>query len=222
AEYYEQQRKDLQAPAHVDTHNAEFIPGLGTTFQLNPSVQLFASVHEAFSPALNGDALDGLQNQKLEAERSVNIELGLRGKRERLQYEMAMFRMDFDNQIVPANSNTAFQNTNGGETLHQGMEAGVSYLFDTGFSVEANATYVPVAEFVGTRYEPNGVTVSTPDGNRVTYTPELVANLGLGYQVGNLKSLLSINYTDSQYTDVFNTGTIAENTTGFFTGEIDA
>ena len=222
AEYYEQQRKDLQVPQHVDTNNAEFIPGLGTTFQLNPSVQLFASIHKAFSPALNGDALDGLQDQKLEAERSVNIELGLRGKRERLHYEMAMFRMDFDNQIVPANSNTAFQNTNGGETLHQGMEAGISYLFDTGFSVEANATYVPVAEFVGDRYAADGVTITAPDGNRVTYTPEWIANLGLGYQVGNLNTLLSVNYTDEQYTDVMNTKAITENTAGFFTGRVDA
>jgi Fe(3+) dicitrate transport protein len=81
---------------------------------------------------------------------------------------------------------------------------------------------VPVAEFVGTRFEADGITVDIPDGNRVTYTPELVANLALGYTVGNLKTLLSANYMDSQYTDTDNTKAIQENTTGFFTGEIGA
>lgn len=222
SEYYEQAREDLATGDSASTNNVEFIPGIGTTFKLSEDAQLFAGIYKAFSPALNGDALDGLQDQELEAERSINVEIGVRGKADKLSYEVTAFRMDFDNQIIPANSSSVFQNTNGGETLHQGMEAGVSYLFDTGFSVEANATYVPVAEFVGTRYEPDGVTVSTPDGNRVTYTPELVANLGLGYQVGNLKSLLSINYTDEQYTDVMNTKAITENTAGFFTGRVDA
>lgn len=221
-EYYEQSRKDLQVPDSVSTSNAEVIPGVGATFQLNPSVQLFGGVYKAFAPALNGDALDGLQDQELEAERSVNVEIGLRGRDGAWAYELAAFHMDFDNQIIPANSTSAFQNTNGGKTLHQGVEGGVSYQFNSGLSVEANATWVPVAEFAETRFEPDGVTVDIPDGNRVTYTPELVANLGIGYTVGNLKTLLSANYTGSQYTDTDNTKAIQENTTGFFTGQVDA
>ena len=130
--------------------------------------------------------------------------------------------MDFENQIIPANSNSNFQNTNGGKTLHQGIEGGLGYRLAGGFTVEANATYIPVAEFVGNRFAADGVTITTPDGNRVTYTPELVANLGLGYEVGSLKTLLSANYTGSQYTDVQNSKAIQENTSGFFTGQIDA
>lgn len=221
-EYYEQSRKDLRVPDSVSTSNTEVIPGVGATFQLNPSVQLFGGVYKAFAPALNGDALDGLQDQQLEAERSINMEIGLRGRDGAWSYEMAAFRMDFDNQIIPANSASVFQNTNGGKTLHQGVEGGLGYQFDSGFSVEANATWVPVAEFVGTRFEADGITVDIPDGNRVTYTPELVANLALGYTVGNLKTLLSANYMDSQYTDTDNTKAIQENITGFFTGEIGA
>ncbi len=221
-EYYEQSRKDLQVPDSVSTSNAEVIPGVGATFQLNPSVQLFGGIYQAFAPALNGDALDGLQDQELEAERSINVEIGLRGRDGAWAYEMAGFYMDFDNQIIPANSMSAFQNTNGGKTLHQGIEGGVSYQFNSGFSVEANATWVAVAEFAETRFEPDGVTVDIPEGNRVTYTPELVANLGIGYTAGNLKTLLSANYTGSQYTDTDNTKAIQENTSGFFTGQVDA
>ncbi|MCC1497251.1 TonB-dependent receptor domain-containing protein [Alcanivorax sp. 1008] len=221
-EHYQQSRKDLRVPDSASTSNTEVIPGLGATFQMNSSVQLFGGVYKAFAPALNGDALDGLQDQDLEAERSINVEVGLRGRDGAWSYEMAAFRMDFDNQIIPANSTSVFQNTNGGKTLHQGLEGGVGYQFNGGFSVEANATWVPVAEFVGTRFEPDGITIDIPDGNRVTYAPELVANLVLGYTAGNLRTLLSANYTGSQYTDTDNTKAIQENTSGFFTGQVEA
>ena len=233
AESYEQKRNDkrgrsiiqgstvIYEPVKVDTSNTEVLPGLGATYQINPSLQAFASVYEAFSPALNGDALNGLEDQKLEAERSTNFEAGVRGARDSINYELAFFRMDFDNQIIPANSNSQFQVTNGGETLHQGLEAALGWQLGGGFVLNANATYIPDAEFDGARRDANG-NITVPDGNRITYVPELVANLSLEYTLGNLRSALSLHHTSEQYTDVLNTKPIAENTSGFFTGQIDS
>src|SRR5690606_4091063 len=122
AERYEQTREDLRQPVTganaVDTSNTEVMPGVGVTYEVAPGIQLFANAYEAFSPALNGDALNGLENQRLDAERSTNVEAGLRGRTgsERIRYELTVFRMDFDNQIIPANSNSQFQVTNGGAT----------------------------------------------------------------------------------------------------------
>lgn len=222
AEFYEQSRKDLRSGDGASTSNTEFVPGVGATYDLGIALQLFGGVYSAFSPALNGDALDGLEDQQLKAERSVNMELGLRGGDDALSYEVAVFRMEFDNQIIPANSNSNFQRTNGGETLHQGIEAGIDMDLMAGFSLMANATWVADAQFVGDRFEPDGVTLDTPDGNRIPYTPEWVANLGLGYKRGPSNTLLSVNYTGSQFTDVENTRAIAENTSGFFTGKVDS
>src|SRR5690606_16127827 len=116
-ERYEQQRRDRRRTAAqgntAGSSNTEWLPGLGFTYDLNNELQLFGSAYKAFSPALNSDALDALSDQQLDAERSVNVELGLRGGNERLRYEMAWFRMDFDNQIIPANSNSQFQRSNG-------------------------------------------------------------------------------------------------------------
>jgi Fe(3+) dicitrate transport protein len=225
-ENYEQTRLDRRISAAVGnfakTSNTEYMPGVGFTFQATPVAQLYGGIYKAFSPALNGDSLSGLQDQQLDAERSINLEIGVRGGNGPLRYELTAFRMEFDNQIIPANSNTQFQNTNGGETLHQGLEGAIGYDFGNGFSIDANATYVPDAEFVGNRYAPDGVTVTIPDGNRVTYTPELVANLRLGYRTGNLNTALSVNYVGSQYTDTDNTRAIQESTSGFFTGRMDA
>ena len=224
-ENYEQTRKDRRrTPAQgtsAGSDNTEYLPGLGLTWQSAPQLQLFASIYKAFSPALNADALDALSDQELDAERSVNMELGLRGGDGRISYEMAAFRMDFDNQIIPANSNSQFQRTNGGATLHQGLEFGAGMELGNGFSMDGNATWIPDAEFDGNRYSATGA-ITTPDGNRITYTPEWTANLSLNHQIGGLRSSVSLHHTGEQFTDVQNTVAIRENLTGFFTGRIDS
>ena len=220
-ERYEQQRDDKQKNETVKTSNTEVMPGLGVTYQFIPAVQLYASVYKAFSPALNGDSLSGMKDQKLEAETAVSWELGLRGQQDAVRYELTAFRMDFDNQIIPANSNPNFQTTNGGKTYNQGFEGAVSLEFENGFDVFANLTWIANAEFKGDRYNKNG-SLKSKDGDRVPYTPEWVANLGVGYTYAGLRSQLSANYTGSQFTDELNTKPIVENTSGFFTGKIDA
>ena len=221
AESYKQSRLDRQQSEgnSAESSNTELLPGVGATYQIHQGLQVLGSIYEAFSPALNGDALDGLQDQLLEAERSTNVELGLRGSTDRTNYELTAFRMDFDNQIIPANSNSEFQHTNGGKTLHQGIEGAVSVELGAGFDLSTNVTYIADAEFIGDRLDAGG-NVITPDGNRVSYTPELTANMSLGYTAGKLHSALSLYYVDSQYTDVENTTDIIENTSGFFTGQI--
>ncbi|MDO9478339.1 MAG: TonB-dependent receptor, partial [Pseudohongiella sp.] len=221
-EQYEQDRLDLRRTAaqgnFASTDNTEVMPGVGMSWQINPELQLFGSVYKAFSPSLNSDSLNGLQDQQLDAERSVNIEFGLRGANPRMSYEFAMFRMDFDNQIIPANSNSQFQVTNGGETLHQGLEFGLGFDLGSGFSLSTNATYVSDAEFRGNRLARTGA-ITTPDGNRIPYTPEWTGNMSLEYETGNLRSGLSVHHTSAQYTDVLNTKAITESTSGFFTGQ---
>lgn len=220
-ERYEQERLDKKKNETVKTSNTEVMPGLGLTFQLVPAVQLYGSVYKAFSPALNGDSLSGMKDQKLDAETAVSWELGLRGQQDAVRYELTAFRMDFDNQIIPANSNSDFQSTNGGKTYNQGFEGAVSLEFENGFDVFANLTWIANAEFKGDRYNKNG-SLKSKDGDRVPYTPEWVANLGLGYTYAGLRSQLSANYTCSQFTDELNTKPIVENTSGLFTGKIDA
>jgi Fe(3+) dicitrate transport protein len=226
AESYEQKRNDRRLPGsglvnQADSSNTEMLPGVGMTYAFTQDLQMFANVYEAFSPALNGDALNGLQDQRLEAERSTNLELGLRGSTDRIRYELAVFRMDFDNQIIPANSNSEFQVTNGGKTLHQGVEAGVGVELGAGFSLDTNFTYIPDAEFSGDRFSRVGA-LTTPDGNRLPYTPEWVANLGVVYARNGFSGAFYVNHTGSQYTDVLNTREITESLTGFFTGRMDS
>jgi Fe(3+) dicitrate transport protein len=222
-ENYEQTRDDRRRTVaqgnKASTSNTEFMPGIGATWQFIPELQFFGSVYKAFSPALNGDALEGLADQELDAERSVNIEIGLRGAMDRVSYEMALFRMDFDNQIIPANSQSLFQVTNGGKTIHQGLEFAVGLDLGAGFSLSTNATYVADAEFSGNRLDRNG-NITTPAGNRIPYTPKWTANMLLEYENAGLRSGFNLHHTGDQFTDVRNTIAINESLTGFFTGQV--
>lgn len=223
-EVYEQRREDLRRSSslgnRVKAENAEWLPGLGMTWQMYDRLQIFANAYKAFSPALNGDALNGLEDQELQAERSINMEAGLRGQIGTWTYEAAVFRMDFDNQIIPANSNSQFQVTNGGETLHQGLEFGVGAALNSEWSWNANLTFIADAKFVGDRYSRSGM-LTTPNGNRIPYTPELIANFSVSYERGPIRTALHWHHTSAQFTDVLNTRAINESLSGFFTGRID-
>ncbi|MFA5626295.1 MAG: TonB-dependent receptor [Thiohalomonadaceae bacterium] len=219
-ESYEQETNNLKDDAKDGrTNNTEVMPGIGATLQITPRAQLYGGVYKAFAPAQNADAISGGEDQRLKAERSMNYEIGVRGASERMRYEFTAFRMDFSNQVIPSNSG-GYVKENGGKTLHQGLEGAFGYDFDSGFSVDVNATYVPEAKFIGDRY--SGATLAAADGNRITYTPELAANLILAYRSGGLKTALHANYVGAQYTDTLNTDALVENTSGFFTGKLAA
>jgi Fe(3+) dicitrate transport protein len=197
-ESYRQNRKNEMNGVQGQANNTELVPGIGATWQLAPELQLYSSVYKGFAPAMISAAIsgDGV-DQKLDAERSMNIEFGFRGQAQKWTYEVAAFRMDFSNQIVNQALSGGISKTNGGQSLHQGAEGALGYAITSAWSVLANATYIPVAEF-------KGGTLG-PIGNRIPYTPKLTGNLGLNYSKDGLKSFLNAYHVSSQYADSANT-----------------
>lgn len=194
-ESYEQERVELlNNNASADTSNTEILPGVGATYALGDSTQLYGGVYKAFSPASNGVALDNLTDQNLDGERSVNYEVGVRGNHGLLNYELAAFYMDFENQVVTGNSNPLLSQSNAGETRHGGFELVLGYEIGGGFSVDGNATWVPESEF----------RTGDNKGNRIPYSPEYLANLALNYRANAFSAMLSAHYNGSQYGDPTN------------------
>jgi Fe(3+) dicitrate transport protein len=194
-ESYEQRRVILSDNnASAKTRNTEWLPGLGATYEVNDAAQIFGGVYRAFSPAANEVALDGLQDQQLNGERSTNFEFGVRGTRGALNYEVAAFYMDFDNQVVTGNSDPNLSQSNAGQTTHAGMEASFGYVFGNGFSIDANATWVPESDFETGDYR----------GNRLPYAPKVLANLSLNYQRGDFSGGVLVHHRGEQYGDPSN------------------
>lgn len=194
-ESYEQERRVLSGDSETArTSNTELLPGVGATYSPGESVQLYGGVYRAFSPASNGVALDGMTDQLLEAERSTNFELGVRGSQGSLDYELALFRMDFQNQVVTGNSDPRLSRSNAGATLHQGAEVALGYRLSDALGVSGNVTWVPVSRFQS----------GENAGNRIPYAPRVLANLALDFRQGPLSSSLLVHHRGAQFGDETN------------------
>ncbi|MEX2273177.1 MAG: TonB-dependent receptor, partial [Vicinamibacterales bacterium] len=199
------------------THVTEIVPGLGVSFGPSPAVTLFGGVHRGFAPPraediinnANGGAID------LDPERSWNYEGGIRARAGQVQGSVTAFRLDYSNQIVPASvaGGVGAALTNGGETLHQGIEAGAHAEWRAlggtrhGAYASAAVTWLPVARFEGLRTSGvSGFTTVSVSGNRLPYSPELSHTFTLGYRHANGFDLnIESQHVGPQFGDDLNT-----------------
>jgi Fe(3+) dicitrate transport protein len=215
-------RTDNLAGATGESSIDEVVPGLGATFEARPGTVLFAGVHRGFAPPGVADIVTSAGGSvDLDAELSWNYELGVRGTAGAgLSYEATVFRMDFENQIVPASvaGGAGATLTSAGETLQQGVElsAAVDSTAYVDWPVELFArgayTWLADAEYVGERYSNvSGFGTVRVTGNRLPYAPEhlLTATFGARLPFG-LQVALEGLYTSSAFTDDLNTVAIID------------
>ena len=217
-ESIEFERRNGLTGAQGRTDLTEVIPGLGATYAIDPTLVVYAGVHRGFSPPRAEDVVSNAGGVvELDAERSVNWELGLRGEpADGLDIDIGAFVMDFENQIVPASvaGGVGATLTSAGETRHSGAEASVRYSFRgaglmTGDDVYVRTalTWVGEAEYVGQRFSNvSGFGATSVTGNRLPYAPEWVASFAAGYAFGDWLNLQAeVQHTGEMYTDDLNT-----------------
>ncbi len=200
------------------TSLTQLVPGLGLSFSPSAALTLFAGVHRGFAPPRTEDIINNSTGGvvDLDPELSWNYELGLRSTPRRgLRFDATLFRMDYENQIVPASvaGGIGATLTNGGTTLHQGIELtsriDSAPLLDrtTNLYLRVAYTYLPVARFTGARFSSiSGFTRVSVSGNRLPYAPEhtLDAVIGLAHPRG-LDAMLEATYVGRQFGDDLNT-----------------
>jgi Fe(3+) dicitrate transport protein len=217
------------------TDLTQLIPGLGVIYGLGGGVTLFAGAHRGFAPPRVEDVLDNTTGNavELDPELSWNHELGLRARfPSGASVEATAFRLDFENQVVPASmaGGSGATLTSAGRTLHQGLELAarvpVPGLAGTRHQVFADAawTWVPTAQYRGERYVYVGA--ASPDvvgkvyagqnaagsrqrvsvtGHRLPYAPGGTLTAGLGYQYGGAVDLrLEAVHVGRQFADPLN------------------
>lgn len=200
------------------TDITQAIPGLGVAYSPTDAVTIFAGAHRGFSPPRPADIINNTTGGviELDPELSWNYEVGARALPVRgLRLEATFFRLDYENQIVPANLSGGVGSvfTSAGETLHQGLEfAGrvdAGTLFDSphNFYFRAALTFIPIAEFRGTRFSSvGGFSTVSIKGNRLINSPERLANLNFGYShPKGLDALVEMVYVSKQFGDDLNT-----------------
>jgi Fe(3+) dicitrate transport protein len=171
----------------------EVIPGIGGAYSPQPTLTFFAGVHRGFTPPRTEDIISNSTGGvvDLDPERSWNYEAGFRGRiGAALSLDAAVFRMDYENQVVPATvaGGVGSTLTNGGETLHQGFEVTArvesAALLPSAHNVYGRTAYtwVPVARFEGARFSSlTAFRTTSVSGNRLPYAPEHLVTAAAGY-----------------------------------------
>jgi Fe(3+) dicitrate transport protein len=205
------------AGATGTTELTQIIPGIGVSRTVGDRVTAFAGVHRGFAPPRTEDVISNTGGVvDLDPELSWNYELGARTELTRgVRLDGTLFRMDYENQIVPASlaGGAGATLTNGGATLHQGVE--LSGRVDTApmlnslhnVSLRIAYTGVPIARFAGERYSNiSGFSNVSVTRNRLPYAPEHLFSIGIGYaQPSGLDVLLEAVRSTDQFGDDLNT-----------------
>lgn len=218
------ERRDRLTGARGETDLTEVVPGLGLIYDLREDFVLYAGVHRGFAPPRVEDIISGSGGAlDLDAEESINWELGVRGQaRPGLELDVAAFLMEFENQIVASSvaGGVGATQTNAGETRHAGLEASLrGSLRDAGVLdrndvfFRAALTWLSEAEFAGRRLSGvSGFTTVSVSGNRLPYAPEWLGSAALGYARGDwLQAQVEVQYTGEQFGDDLNTVTPSAN-----------
>ncbi|MGQ0528579.1 MAG: TonB-dependent receptor family protein [Panacagrimonas sp.] len=201
----------------------EIIPSLGATFEINPSYTAFASVHRGFAPPRTEDIIGGNGVAvDVDAEDSVNAEIGLRGRPHKgLRFEAVAFRNDFDNLIAVGSIAGGSTPLSQGKAVFEGFElsgrADFGKFMDSPHNpfVAIAYTAIPTAESDGA-FEclvvSGGCTAvgqalpGSADGRRLPYAPKnlFTGTLGYAHPVG-FEVRVEAVFIDEQYADFANT-----------------
>ncbi len=200
------------------------IPGAGLNYNLTENFGLFAGIHRGFAPPRIKDAISNVGvDLQLEAEKSWNYELGVRGRiHEVAELEVTAFHMNFSNQVIPVSESSGGRGTgliNGGATLHYGLETSVLInlggLLPSGWnsSVLFTSTLLNASfsndRFVIEKIRTNGgndTVMVNIRGNKTPYAPSVILSGAFMLDLpGGFGIRLSGRYTGRQFADVLNT-----------------
>lgn len=171
--------------AGVSGHTSltQLVPGIGIAHGQGDRYTVFAGVHRGFAPPRTEDVITNQGGVvDLDPELSWNSEVGIRSQlMPGVHIDGTVFRMNYSNQLVPASlaGGIGAALTNGGETLHQGVEftgrVDAPALLDVkhDLSLRTAFTWLPVARFTGVRFSNvSGFAGIDVSGNRLPYAPE--------------------------------------------------
>jgi len=164
----------------------EVSPSLGLNFDAG-MFTVFGSYSSSFeapttTELANPDGTGGF-NPDLDAQTADSYELGLRGSANSVYYELSLFRIELEDELIPFEvagqpGRTFFANA--GESTRTGVEAALSWSAGNGFGAEVSYTYSDFAfdEFT----DDNGNDFA---GKRLPGLPEHFGYVGLSFAPGN-------------------------------------
>ncbi|MCK6526520.1 TonB-dependent receptor [Myxococcota bacterium] len=180
------------------------VPGIGLVVG-RPAAHAFAGVHLGFAPPRVSTAIDSEgEDRQLDAERSVNYEVGTRFQPlPWARLEATGFVIDFQNEIIAASDagGATSELVNGGQTFHAGVEAGAEVHL-------GEALGIPTRIDLGGQYTFSHATFrgGEHDGNLLPYAPLHTASARLDVEAPfGLGGGVAWTHVGAQFADAENT-----------------
>jgi iron complex outermembrane receptor protein len=164
----------------------EFSPMAGFNWGLRDSINLYGNVSTSFDPPATAELANpdgpGGFNRELDSQKASNYEIGVKGLLTgRLRYELALFHINVEDEIVPYELEGSGQSffENAGSSTHDGVEMSLVMELLPGFTGTVSYTW---SDFIfETFFGNDGDDYS---GNRIPGIPEHLFNLDLDWTRG--------------------------------------
>jgi iron complex outermembrane receptor protein len=193
---------------------------LGLIYALSTNHNIYTNYREAFRIPTAGQLFRSgrnLDTDQLDPVTSASTEIGIRGAldflhMDWLNYELALYRMNTQDDIVTYIEGFDRKITNAGETQHDGVEIGLNgdITPEWGFSIGWTYTEQTYEDFSAQCTFPvcNPAKTINFDGNDIAQAPQTLGNTSLAYQPDWLRALrleAELVHMGDYYTDQTNT-----------------
>jgi iron complex outermembrane receptor protein len=190
----------------------EVSPSLGINYQMDSGV-LFASYSSSFetpttTELANPDASGGF-NPDLNAQTADNFEVGFKRSSGNLYYELALFTIDLEDELVPFEL-AAFPGrtfySNAGNSTRDGIETAISWANESGLRVNASFTW---SDFSFDSFIDDNA--NDFSGNQLPGLPKQFGYLGLTYDSDNgFSGTIEAIYSGALYANNANTAKVPD------------
>ena len=192
----------------------EVSPSFAVNYRMDSGV-LFASYSSSFetpttTELANPDGSGGF-NSSLVAQTADNFEIGFKKSNENLYYEITVFTIDLEDELIPfelpAFPGRTFY-VNAGSSKRDGIETALSWRNDSGFQIDASYTW---SDFKFENFvDDNGNDFS---GNQLPGLPRQFGYLGLSYNTnGGFSGTAETIYSGDLYANNANTADVSSYT----------
>lgn len=195
----------------------EILPGVSMVYKFHEKLRVYGGIHKGFAPPRVKDAISTSgTDEQLDAEKSINYEVGVRAQYGGLfSYDVTFFALEFSNQVIPtsesAGSGGGVGLVNGGGTRSRGVELSIALesvrlgLGQWSMSVRSALTFTD-ARFSEDRYSGSGDDRINLKGLYLPYAPRWSSNVrtdllhGAGWGLNFTSNLISAQFTDVRNT----------------------
>lgn len=204
------QEETLPSRADSRTFNA-FMPKLAFNYKLTPEISVYTSYGLSFdSPAKNElESFDPakLYNSQLKAQETRSFEMGIKGNLirrqaayfKRLLFELTLFNMNIENEVVPFEVFSEVYFRNAAKTSRRGLEAGTRIEIVKALNLTLSYTF---SDFSYSNYKALAIEIDTA-GNLSESEQDFSGHIVPSVPRNNLFVALSYSYPIYQKVHVF-------------------